>query len=206
MGLADQNSAKYRAGRRRHRTHVFPNRCQSIVLSCAGSLRSRTHSHGCPTSPKGKHNTSNHISILTDQDPREYLPFLRKLQQLPELRKHFEIDNYLGRLGKALKHLHALNAYDELQAYAIKHSLYKEALDAYKYQPEQLRDMTNIYADYLYDQSKHKEAAIGKSTQPNPDNMSSNPDAQHTNRCRFSRTPINATKQHIAGASHYTAH
>lgn len=96
------------------------------------------------------------------QDPREYLPFLRKLQQLPDLRKRFEIDNYLGRFVKALKHLHALGAFDELQAYAIRHTLYKEALDAYKYQPEQLRSMTNIYADYLNDQSKYKEAAIGK--------------------------------------------
>ena len=41
--------------------------------------------------------------------------------------------------------------------------MYKEALDIYKYQPEQLRDITHIYAVYLNDQSKHKEAAIGKS-------------------------------------------
>jgi elongator complex protein 1 len=40
--------------------------------------------------------------------------------------------------------------------------LYKEALDVYKYQLEQLRDMTNIYANYLHDRSKYKEAAIGK--------------------------------------------
>lgn len=86
---------------------------------------------------------------------------MRKLQKLPELRRCFEIDNYLGRWAKALKYLHALNEFDELRAYAIKHVLYKEAIEAYKYQPEQLRDMTNIYADYLYDNSKHKEAGIG---------------------------------------------
>lgn len=96
------------------------------------------------------------------QDPREYLPFLRKLQQLPDLRRRFEIDNYLGRFAKALRHLHALNEYDELKLYAIKHTLYKEALELYKYQPEQLRDMTQVYAEYLYDQSNYKEAAIGR--------------------------------------------
>ncbi|OGM39887.1 putative killer toxin sensitivity protein (IKI3) [Aspergillus bombycis] len=100
------------------------------------------------------------VAQQAQRDPREYLPFLRKLQQLPELRRQFEIDNYLGRWAKALQHLHALNANDELRAYAIKHVLYKDAIDLYKYQQEQLRDMTNLHADYLYDQSKYKEAAI----------------------------------------------
>lgn len=61
-----------------------------------------------------------------------------------------------------MKHLHALGAYNELKQYAIKHSLYREALELYKYQPEQLREMTQLYADYLYEQSNYKEAAIGK--------------------------------------------
>ncbi|KAF9887867.1 hypothetical protein FE257_009527 [Aspergillus nanangensis] len=100
------------------------------------------------------------VAQQAQRDPREYLPFLRKLQQLPELRRQFEIDNYLGRWTKALRHLHKLNAYDELRAYTIKHILYKDAIDVYKYQPEQLHDITNIYADYLYDQSKYKEAGI----------------------------------------------
>lgn len=87
---------------------------------------------------------------------------MRRLQQLPELQRQFEIDNYLGRFVKALEHLHSLKAYDELRAYAIKHTLYRTALGLYKYQPEQLRDMTHIYADYLYDESQYKDAAIGK--------------------------------------------
>jgi elongator complex protein 1 len=40
--------------------------------------------------------------------------------------------------------------------------LYKEALEIYKYQPEQLREITQIYADYLQNDSRHKDAAIGK--------------------------------------------
>ncbi|KAE8150092.1 IKI3 family-domain-containing protein [Aspergillus avenaceus] len=100
------------------------------------------------------------VAQQAQRDPREYLPFLRKLQQMPELRRKFEIDNYLGRSAKALKHLHALEAHDELKAYSIKHVLYKDAIDLYKYQQEQLREMTNLYADYLYDQSKYKESGI----------------------------------------------
>ncbi|KAF7114330.1 hypothetical protein CNMCM5793_008282 [Aspergillus hiratsukae] len=100
------------------------------------------------------------VAQQAQRDPREYLPFLRKLQQLPEDRPRFEIDNYLGRWAKALKHLHTLNAYDEMRAYVIKHELYKEAIDLFKYQPEQLRDMTHLYADFLHDHSKYKEAGI----------------------------------------------
>jgi elongator complex protein 1 len=96
------------------------------------------------------------------KDPREYLPFLQKLQAMPELRRQYEIDNHLGRFPRALKALHALHAYDELKHYAIKHTLYSEALELYKYQPELLRDMSQLYADYLYDQSNYKEAAMGK--------------------------------------------
>ncbi|OJD18861.1 hypothetical protein AJ78_01116 [Emergomyces pasteurianus Ep9510] len=100
------------------------------------------------------------VAQQAQKDPREYLPFLQKLQEMPELRRQYEIDNHLGRVRKALKSLHALHAYDELKLYAIKHTLYSDALELYKYQPELLRDMSQLYADYLYDQSNYKEAAI----------------------------------------------
>ncbi|KAJ5501455.1 hypothetical protein N7453_006272 [Penicillium expansum] len=100
------------------------------------------------------------VAQQAQMDPREYLPFLRKLQQLPETRRKFEIDNHLSRFEKALGHLYALNAHDEIGAYVVKHVLYKEALELYKYQTEQQRQITELYADYLQDQSKYKDAAI----------------------------------------------
>ncbi|MBI0320593.1 hypothetical protein JBF12_48150 [Streptomyces javensis] len=103
-----------------------------------------------------------HSPLTNFQDPREYLPFLRKLQQLPETRRQFEIDNHLSLFEKALGHLYALNAHDEISAYVAKHILYKEALELYKYQTEHQREITKLYADYLQDQSRHKDAAIGK--------------------------------------------
>lgn len=54
-----------------------------------------------------------------------------------------------------------------MKQYAVKHSLYREALELYKYQAEQLREMTRLYADYLYEQSNYQEAAIGKTHRPN---------------------------------------
>ncbi|KAL2852834.1 IKI3 family-domain-containing protein [Aspergillus pseudoustus] len=100
------------------------------------------------------------VAQQAQRDPREYLPFLRKLQQLSELRRHYEIDNYLGRWAKALKHLHALGVHDELREYTVKHVLYTDAIDIYKYQPELLHQITHLYADYLYGESKYKDAGI----------------------------------------------
>ncbi|KAJ5938769.1 hypothetical protein N7466_001903 [Penicillium verhagenii] len=100
------------------------------------------------------------VAQQAQMDPREYLPFLRKLQQLPEVRRQFEIDNHLSRFIKALKHLFTLGAHDEVLGYVTKHVLYKEALDIYKYQPEQQKEITHLYADYLSGESNHKDAAI----------------------------------------------
>ncbi|OQE21086.1 hypothetical protein PENSTE_c012G01680 [Penicillium steckii] len=100
------------------------------------------------------------VAQQAQMDPREYLPFLRKLQQLPETRRKFEIDNHLSRFEKALKHLYALAAHEEIQAYIIKHILYKEALEIYKYQPDHQKQITHLYAEYLEGNSKPKDAAI----------------------------------------------
>ncbi|KZZ93667.1 IKI3 family protein [Ascosphaera apis ARSEF 7405] len=100
------------------------------------------------------------VAQQAQRDPREYLPFLQKLQEMPEMQRKYEIDNYLNRHARALQSLHALHAYDDLKRYAIKHSLYNEALELYKYQPELLREMSEIYADYLYETSNYKEAAL----------------------------------------------
>lgn len=134
------------------------------------------------------------------QDPREYLPFLRKLQQLPETRRQFEIDNHLSRFVKALKHLYALGSHEELRDYVTKHVLYKEALDIYRYQPEQQREITHLYAEYLQGESKHKDAAIGK---PNIlcqyEHLTNS--IQPTNHLRCTTRPINATTLPTCGGS-----
>lgn len=100
------------------------------------------------------------VAQQSQKDPREYLPFLQRLQDLPLLRRHFEIDDHLKRNTKALADLHELQAYDELKSYAVKHELYKEALGLYKYDEPRLREMTHIYADHLSTNSKHKHAAL----------------------------------------------
>jgi len=94
------------------------------------------------------------------KDPREYLPFLQNLQKMPALRRQHSIDDYLRRHPKALKSLCEMNAFEEVKAYAVKHSLHSEGLDFYRYQEERLSEIMRLHADYLQRQGKFKDAGM----------------------------------------------
>ncbi|KUI73790.1 Elongator complex protein 1 [Cytospora mali] len=100
------------------------------------------------------------VAQQSQRDPREYLPFIQDLHKLPELRRKFAIDEHLGRREKALQHLHALDAFDEVQSYTVKYSLYQTALRLYRYDAERHGVLTNLYAEYLESRSKHREAGL----------------------------------------------
>ncbi len=101
------------------------------------------------------------VAQQSQKDPKEYLPFLQNLQREPLLRRKYLIDNHLGRYSKALKHLCELGAFDEVKTYTIRHVLYPEALDFYRYQEDQLKEIIRLYADQLQQDGKFKEAGIG---------------------------------------------
>lgn len=100
------------------------------------------------------------VAQQSQRDPREYLPFIQDLHQKPEKRRKFAIDDYLGRREKALQHLHALNVFEEVQTYTVKHSLYQSALRLYRYDDECHSALTNLYAAYLESKSKYREAGL----------------------------------------------
>ncbi|CAG5182057.1 uncharacterized protein ALTATR162_LOCUS9970 [Alternaria atra] len=100
------------------------------------------------------------IAQQSQKDPREYLPHLQSLQDLPEIRRKFKIDDQLGRRAKALTHLKDLQAYDEVQGYVQKHDLYPEALSMYQYDSTRLKEIMRLYADFLSTNNKNKEAAL----------------------------------------------
>ncbi|KAL8995173.1 MAG: hypothetical protein Q9188_006876, partial [Gyalolechia gomerana] len=99
------------------------------------------------------------IAQQSQKDPREYLPFLQDFQRMEPLRRKFSIDDYLGRFTKALQHLRALDAFDELKAYTVRHELYEEALGFYRYDGDKYSSTMQLYADYLKSSSRFKEAA-----------------------------------------------
>ena len=78
------------------------------------------------------------IAQQSQKDPREYLPFLQNLQKMVELRRKHSIDDYLKRYTKALSSLCALDAFEEVKSYTVKHKLYNPALEHYRYQDAQL--------------------------------------------------------------------
>jgi elongator complex protein 1 len=100
------------------------------------------------------------VAQQSQKDPREYLPFMQNLQQMTEHRRRFSIDDHLGRRSKALHHLHALDAFTELQNYTQKYKLYQSALALYRYNPTQHSTLTSLYAEYLESKSSFKEAAL----------------------------------------------
>ncbi|KAK6212638.1 putative elongator complex protein 1 [Pestalotiopsis sp. IQ-011] len=94
------------------------------------------------------------------RDPREYLPFMQDLHQLPGLRREFAIDDHLARYSKALVHLQTLNAHEEAHEYTVKHSLYADALKLYRYDASNLAIVTRLYAEFLESRSKFREAGL----------------------------------------------
>ncbi|KAI5457316.1 IKI3 family-domain-containing protein [Mariannaea sp. PMI_226] len=100
------------------------------------------------------------VAQQSQRDPREYLPFIQNLHKLSDLRRKFEIDDHLSRRIKALGHLQALDAFDELVAYTTQHTLYHDALRLYRYHPERLRTLTGAYAEYLESTSQYREAGL----------------------------------------------
>lgn len=103
------------------------------------------------------------VAQQSQKDPKEYLPFLQNLQSQSALRRQFSIDNHLNRYQKALHHLCEMKAFDEVKTYTVKHGLYSESLDFYRYQEDQLKELMRLYADYLNQEKKFKEAGIGTS-------------------------------------------
>jgi hypothetical protein len=83
---------------------------------------------------------------------------------MPAVRRQFAIDNDLKRYEKALSHLHSLGAFEELKQYAEKHEMHNAAIELYKYQDEQLRQLMRLYADFLNSRNRFKEAGIGRFT------------------------------------------
>lgn len=100
------------------------------------------------------------VAQQSQKDPREYLPYLQSIQELPQLRQRFKIDDDLSRHAKALQHLYNLKAIEELQTYTKKHELYSDALELYRYDETTQASIMRLYADFLVSRNQPKEAAI----------------------------------------------
>ena len=90
------------------------------------------------------------IAEQSQKDPREYMPFLERLQDTePAERRRFEIDDHLKRHAKALESLYRYSDFESFQAYVMKHSLYEEAIQITLSSNTQVLAITGLYAKYL---------------------------------------------------------
>jgi elongator complex protein 1 len=102
------------------------------------------------------------VAQHSQKDPKEYLPFLRNLQQQEQWRMRFLIDDYLKRYTKALGSLDKLGqpAFAELEDYVCRHSLFQNALSLFKYVPEKQNQILILYAENLREQHSYREAGL----------------------------------------------
>ncbi|KAK9461476.1 IKI3 family-domain-containing protein [Lipomyces oligophaga] len=111
------------------------------------------------------------IARQSQKDPREYVPFITNLQKQRPLWRHFLLDTHLGRFARALGHLCEVK-YDEegqdifpkVEEFVVQHSLYREALSIYKYEPVRQYSILKLYGQYLKSEREYLEAGIAYET------------------------------------------
>ena len=100
------------------------------------------------------------VAQQSQKDPREYLPYLQSLHEMEAVRQKFTIDNDLKRYQMALSHLHVLQTFNELKEYTVRHELYATAIELFRYDSSRLTELMKLYADYLSNHNRMKEAGI----------------------------------------------
>ncbi|KAH9042892.1 IkappaB kinase complex IKAP component [Lactarius deliciosus] len=101
------------------------------------------------------------VAQHAQKDPREYLPFLRELRALEKYYQRFRIDDHLKRYKSALRNLSLAGPerFSEVKAYVEKHQLYEIALEIFG-ESDQLRDILDIYGDWLFERREFGQSAL----------------------------------------------
>ncbi|GAA5870104.1 hypothetical protein JCM1840_003583 [Sporobolomyces johnsonii] len=102
------------------------------------------------------------IAQHSQKDPREYLPFLRALRELPLPLQRHKIDDHLARHDSALRNLALAGDehFDAALEYTKKHGLFATALEAYEDDHDKYRTVLCANAEDLFDRSKYSEAGL----------------------------------------------
>ncbi|GAA5975319.1 hypothetical protein JCM5350_006430 [Sporobolomyces pararoseus] len=111
------------------------------------------------------------IAQHSQKDPREYLPFLRALRELPDSLQRYKIDDHLSRYESALRNLSQAGPdhFEEALEYTKKHGLFGVALEAYGQDAEKYRIVLEANAEDLFERSKYAEAGLLFTLSEQPD-------------------------------------
>ncbi|KAK2583885.1 hypothetical protein KPH14_001159 [Odynerus spinipes] len=101
------------------------------------------------------------IASKSQKDPKEYVPFLNDLKKLDENFMKYSIDMHLKRYESALNHISKdTERFNECLNLIQNQNLYIKGLKLFKKDSKKYKDIAQIYAKYLLNKSKYKEAAI----------------------------------------------
>lgn len=99
------------------------------------------------------------LAQRSQKDPREYVPFLQSIQQMPAIRQRFSLDDHLQRHSKALESLlHLEQAWTEAIAYIQKYSLWQQSLQLVRHDHNRYVMLVELYAEYLFDNQQYADA------------------------------------------------
>ncbi|XP_019627149.1 PREDICTED: elongator complex protein 1-like [Branchiostoma belcheri] len=102
------------------------------------------------------------VAEKSQKDPKEYLPFLKKLQNMEENLQRYTIDLHLKRYHKAAQHLSKCgpDRFADLLALVKEHKLYKSVLQLYTTESKEYKDISEAYGEYLLKKGHVEEAGL----------------------------------------------
>ena len=101
------------------------------------------------------------VAQVSNNDPKEYIPFLNKLKGLEENYKRYRIDMHLKKYSRALVNIAKCpESFSECIELIKLQNLHREALMLFKRYTPEYREICNLYAEVLTAEHKYEEAGI----------------------------------------------
>lgn len=102
------------------------------------------------------------VAENSQKDPKEYVPFLNKLNQLEPNYRRFTIDMHLEHYKKALKNISLCGEahFSECLSLIKTQRLYTTALDLFPEGSQKRKEVWDIYGDYLLEKKHYEEAGL----------------------------------------------
>lgn len=102
------------------------------------------------------------VAEKSQKDPKEYVPFLNKLNKLEPDYRRFTIDMHLERYKKALKNISLCGEahFSECLNLIKSQRLYTTALELFPEGSQERKEVWGIYGDYLFEKKHYEEAGL----------------------------------------------
>nr|CAB3242269.1 putative elongator complex protein 1 [Phallusia mammillata] len=99
------------------------------------------------------------VAQVSNDDPKEYIPFLNELKQLEINYMKYKIDMFLNKFVKALENIaNCPDHFDECTELIKSKELYKEAMNVFDRFSASHKEICKLYAEFLISKQKYKEA------------------------------------------------